>query len=217
MAAITIPESRLDGFIRLSELSSSDAEAIAKSISEGPIEKGPSGVAKFIAENVQIEDAKDIVRSIISTISLIPQYDTLEELADEFVDSYSESVEDTSEENLQNLRNNLLIVWKPDTLKRVYKSSQLFRHEDHIYRNAKIVSDIRLMFNDELTSKERSAIILHDLKINYYVNDGEEKAFHASLSYEDLKNLKTQIERAMEKEEVIKGDYTSIHFMPPSL
>jgi len=84
----------------------------------------------------------------------------------------------------------------------------LLSNDSAIYSESKVVTDIRIIFNDDLEEKDRNAMIVHGLNIEYY-SANDIKNFHVSLTTTDLKDLKDVIERAISKENIINKDYST--------
>ena len=64
-----------------------------------------------------------------------------------------------------------------------------------------------MIFNDNIRDNNRNALLIHHLHIEY-VKEGYRKII-LLLDLADLKSLKESIERAINKEEIIKNDYQS--------
>jgi hypothetical protein len=120
------------------------------------------------------------------------------------VDSYKES----TQENPERLKQNLLEIFNNfKTLKLTLKADTLLSNDSAIYSESKIVTDIRIIFNDDLKEPDRNALIVHGLNIEFY-SSNESKNFHVSMTTTDLKDLQDVIERAIEKESIISKEYS---------
>jgi hypothetical protein len=83
------------------------------------------------------------------------------------------------------------------------KAFDVLSEHQRTYCNARIVSDIRTVFPDDIDSEPQNAVINHMLRIGYHEND-EHQEFFVALDSGDLKHLKKQIERAERKAEALK-------------
>jgi hypothetical protein len=88
------------------------------------------------------------------------------------------------------------------TLNVLSKAVRLQRDAERIYCGAKILSDIRSVFSDDISEGPISAVITHTLKIAYH-QDGDHKEFFIVMDQQDLINLGETVERAHEKEEAL--------------
>ncbi|MEZ5031436.1 MAG: hypothetical protein R2787_08540 [Saprospiraceae bacterium] len=76
------------------------------------------------------------------------------------------------------------------------------------YQSSRIVSDIRLIFNNHLEDKLRHGLIIHQLRIT--VKQGKKsRDLYMAFSRQDLQQLKDQIDRALKKDSLIQADYSS--------
>jgi len=73
-----------------------------------------------------------------------------------------------------------------------------------LYCDAKILSDIRPVFGDDLSEGPISAVITHTLKLAYH-EGGEHKEFFIVMDQQDLITLFEVIDRAHEKEQALTG------------
>lgn len=83
------------------------------------------------------------------------------------------------------------------------------------FNESRIVSDIRLVFNDDdLKKVEPSyAVILHNLIIKYTKGHGEPGSFFVAMDMGDLKNLKESLDRAFTKDEEIRKRNPNLKFV----
>lgn len=72
------------------------------------------------------------------------------------------------------------------------------------YIDSRILSDVRSIFVDGPSDEPAAAVILHTLKIVYYKNYRREE-FFVTLDTEDLKSLRTTIERAERKTQSLRS------------
>jgi hypothetical protein len=93
-----------------------------------------------------------------------------------------------------------------ENLKITFKAFSLCYENDKVYKQGRIFTDIRIIFNTDLKDAQRNAVILHQLKIEFEKNEEQNNMF-LSLDSDDLLNLREQIERALEKEKQIKNSY----------
>ena len=86
-----------------------------------------------------------------------------------------------------------------------------------LFEGARVVSDIRLVFNDHLDDENRLGLLVHQLRLT--VQQGKKsKDVYISCSRSDLQLLKDQIDRALKKDQVIRKDYADrIRFIDPSI
>lgn len=72
-----------------------------------------------------------------------------------------------------------------------------------LFSEAKILSDMRPVFGDNVSEPPLGIVLLHSLKIEF-AEDGEEKEFFVHLDSRDLKDLQACLTRALEKDAVLR-------------
>lgn len=103
-----------------------------------------------------------------------------------------------AEEDVTGIRQrfkDLLVIKNLDTIS---KAISLQREEQRVYCDAKIISDIRPVFGDDIKGKPEAATITHSLRITYH-EDGNHKDFYVSLDQMDLDELERIVKRAKNK------------------
>ncbi len=80
------------------------------------------------------------------------------------------------------------------------KALDVMTEHQHIYCAARILSDIRPVFTEQLESP--SAMIIHNLQLGYH-EDGRHHDFYVALDTDDLTQLKKVIERAEKKNDAL--------------
>lgn len=101
--------------------------------------------------------------------------------------------------------------------KRTERALGLKEEAGWLFEDARVVSDIRLVFNDHLDDEHRLGLLVHQLRLT--VQQGKKtKDVYISCSKSDLQLIKDQIDRALKKDQVIRKDYADrIQFIDPSL
>jgi hypothetical protein len=211
MTKFQIPEPFKPGFDALAKLSGTDFQTLIKILKEVPIGIGIKGFQDFV-NTAQIEGINEISRTIFSLGNLVNSQEVnIKEISSDLALSFAESkgkdFDTKKSEALENKISNILNDCK--NLRLTFKALNLLSENDQIFREARIISDIRLIFNDDLSNSNRAGIIIHKLKIEFQ-KDLEVKDFYLSLDTNDLHKLKKQIDRALDKEEAIKSNYKQV-------
>lgn len=85
------------------------------------------------------------------------------------------------------------------------KAGFLFTERERTFRSSKIISDLRPVFEEGLTTS--SFLILNTLALEY--QEGEKKTtLHIAMDAEDIDSLILQLERAKRKAETIKSTFS---------
>lgn len=213
MISIQIPKLFLPGFQTIAEISSEQAGQIGDFLQQVPIGTGGKTFEKLFHEKFTDLANTSLAPAIFSLgafttseLNNLPFNDLVEVLTQ----SYAEQIEINDDSELQKLKSNLgSILSKIESLSISYKVFGLQSENSRTFKSCRIVSDIRLVFNEDIYDRQRNALIVHRLKINS-VENNETKQYFFSLDTTDLKKLKEQIERAEQKDKMIKEQYKEL-------
>lgn len=202
--------------IRIEKLINAEEEGINQvmlALREAPlIIRAGSYAAEKAAKTQTIseEDALDVI-IIISLLVILTQDEGFSK--DEVINLVIEFVENDkilskySEDKITNLRNRLVgLLNNAFPLVVAYKASKVFDDYERIFEDAKVVTDMRPLFDSD-TGEDRkiqAISISHTIKINYKDLEGE-KEFFVGLETDDLMSLLSEIITAIEKNNSIKS------------
>lgn len=211
MPEIYIPNEVVDGFNLIIKLSKKSVKQISEYLSAVKITSDPNNIFenldKFIGKELKINNSTQLVKTIASFIILLNENSYIkvaENLSNSFKELHSPQI---NSKDFTSLRNNLEQILKASVnLELSIKSNKLLRENRNVYQTSKVLSDIRIVFNKDINAKNRRAVIVHNLHISYRT-DRKNKNFFIALDLEDLNSLQDQIERAIEKDKIIKADY----------
>jgi hypothetical protein len=208
MAKFKIPEQYLTGFETIAKLDGDQIENLSSIIKNIHAGIGYNSLKTLIVSELKADQAEAISHSLYSLVGFVtsePQ--KLDDIVKELVSSFEES---RKQQLLKIERENFVYIlsefFNNRNIKLTFKAINLLSFNDKTFRDGKIITDIRLLFDDDISSSERSAVIIHQLKIEY-LEDDEVKDYYFSLDSTDLIKLQSQLERAIKKEEVIKNNY----------
>ncbi len=219
MPQIYIPEEVFPGFIEISKLPPAKAERFAsflRTVNIGiNLEKFLDEIDDYLFSELKIKSSKRIVETLISFSDLIEKTNfnaesTASALAESFRELYQENL---NPKDFKSLVSNLfLILSNSENLKLTFNAIELAYESENVFRSSKVITDIRLIFNEEISAKERHSIILHRLHINFRKNKKPDDIF-LTMDLNDLQDLRDVIDRAIKKEEVIREDYEHLKFV----
>jgi len=212
MAKFQIPEYYRPGFDAIINLDNNEALALASVIKDIPVGASPRAFLNRLKKQLNIDQIDKIALTLTGLVGIRASEKTSDpETVQEIVESYVDVLDsELPKDKFDSLIDKLLLFFSNfSNLNSTYKAHSLLLSNDKIYRSSKIISDIRLVFNDDIQQANRHGVIIHKLKLRYQ-NDEEEKEFYMSLDTSDLKELKVQVERALEKDTIIKEDYQSV-------
>ena len=206
MAKYKIPEQFISGFKELSSLKKNLTYKISDILKKLDIGDGPETLAK------KLSDIKDLSKLDLSLISFtifslisLAQKENIEHLVNNLTQAYSLKNKEAKKDKITNLKNNLITILNSiDKINLTFKAIELQSEYDKIFTDCRVISDIRLIFLDKLDESPKQALVIHNLKMEYQQDEKIKESFFA-LDLDDLMKLKEQIERAIEKEKIIKG------------
>jgi hypothetical protein len=96
------------------------------------------------------------------------------------------------------------ILSLPSNLFYTVKSLALFEESDAIYVDSRVITDIRLAFdNQNVRDGHKTGMVVHNFKLGYR-QDGDLIHMVISCHGSDLEQLRAAIDRALEKEKAIR-------------
>ena len=217
MADIAIPKRVVKGFESIIILSNNAIEKIAEQLRNAKVTVDPNKILSqlelFITSDLSIKEGEEIVQAIASIADLVKDEEP-EDISEKLSNSFKEIHKpDLVDEDLASLKNNLgKILTSSEKLGLSIKAYRLIRENNNTYTSSKVISDIRLIFDKEITSKNKRAVLIHNLHL-IYNNNSDNKDFFLSLDLMDLKSLLEQIQRAIEKDKIIRTDCTEFEIL----
>lgn len=108
------------------------------------------------------------------------------------------------------------ILSEDDNIGITFKAKGLIAENEKYYIDSNIYTDIRPIFGLMDNDKVNTAVIIHNLKIEYLTGDRHDE-IQVALDSQDIDRLKKQLLRAVEKEEAIKSQLkNTLDFITPS-
>lgn len=207
MDALPISDARSREFTELAQLGNAKLELVRHKLSSCrqkflKLEQLSGFLADFL-------DESDALRIASTAISLRRIADRVEVSVDEVFDALTNGLLERGwgkdeiarwNEVSETLRK---IVTDPH-IELVIKTSDLYyKHQYHLHE-MRVVTDIRPVLDENRTSIE-AAIIKNTFVIEYSDGNEEDKHLQINLSYEDMKRIRNEFDRALSKTELIQG------------
>jgi len=157
------------------------------------------------------EDEGKVTRFLVVLASLYHSRLHVEKPVEEFVEVVCEAArsarKDQSDERpldwesvKRGLREALVM---DDPLGVTSKATELAMEHGKVFQDARVLTDIRGIFYPDPGIRPSAAIVLHNLKISYSEEDGEEKAVFFGMDPEDIRKLRKELDRALQKESTL--------------
>ena len=197
-------------------LNKSQVTQIQKFLENISIEIGPKDFYNSFRKILKRDNIESLASTIYSFGSMLTlsEEDGIETITNDLVNSYIDQAKDKLGDNeVERFKENLFrILSKGQNLKYAFKALNLQSEHERVFKELRIVTDIRFVFKDDILEKDRRALIIHQLRINYQKNDNSED-FFVNLDINDLKKIKSQVDRAIEKEKLLRSDIHQISFI----
>lgn len=214
MSILKIPNEYKEVFVEMQALDKPLFDQFVQAISEAiPQEADPKITIDRLAQEIGVKlkdlDASFIVNMLYSLMSLylagLQQEFESDELADEVIDSLLDTAPFptlTEQEHLSFKDRLLRLLNANKKLGTVAKAAGVLTDHQRIYRRARVLSDLRPIFEDTI-GKPEGAVITHMLKISY-AEDGRIKDFYVALNTAHLGKMRETLERAERKAQSLR-------------
>lgn len=216
MAEFRVPKHREAGLIPLLRLTISEASEFANAIHNAPKGLNEDKLAEYLIEKEII--SKKETFEVVRLISSLYRFKALErfsagEISQGICDTLIEERRDELApgdgdwDRFQKFLQDILS--QDDTLGITFKALALALESEKHYVDSNIYTDIRPAFRSNVDDKFNTAVIIHNLKIEYHICDRHEEIY-LTLDSEDLRNLRNKLERAEKKDRSIRKNLKEI-------
>ena len=204
-----IPEDYNEGFIKLAVLDNSSFSTLIDNLSKQEVNKAISRLAANVVANTDLskEDIKEIFFSIAYLIPYLEEESEIDEIADDVVESLSESglVHNGLKEVF---KERIIKLLKDKKIFYAYKSTDIITENSKLFISAKILTDIRPIFDLNAETPPTVGVTLHKLHIHYQADSAApHQDFYITLGSADIQELLSVLFRAEEKEKSIQEIY----------
>jgi hypothetical protein len=206
---LQIPKQHLPSVAKILQLSDAAVDELISALSSTTISAEAATMAEKVAgsvSSISSEDLTEILETIYSFYHVrefaeVTRARFIRDLVDNLVSNPDFSLKKADAPIVGKRFQRLLNV---RTLNILSKAIRLQRDGERIYCDAKIISDIRPVFGDDIEKGPASAVITHTLKLSYH-EMGEHKEFFIVLDEQDLVVLQETIGRAQSKKEALNN------------
>jgi hypothetical protein len=209
--ALQIPKAYRAAIAKLCKLPDAAAEELAKALEAGPIARDPKQATERAATTVHsipVDDLRPIVDAVYALYRVREFADSTPET---FLADLVESIRTSSPpdpalrpEEVNRVRERFQRLLSIDRLSALSKAYRLQREGERIYCEATILSDIRPVFGSEVSATPHGAVVTHTLKLDYH-GGRDHKEFFIVMDGEDLKALRSVIDRAQIKDTTLRN------------
>lgn len=208
MASLRIPEPYKAGLTQIASLDENTAQELLEALKTIPPALYRKDVSARLAERVgsiSPGDIRDVIESLFGlTLGRIGSDVSVQQFVDDILDTLAdEESAIITDENRDAVRQKLNHLLNVDSLMIGAKAYEvLFEHERN-FTTARILTDVRPVFGDKVEGDPVAAIIVHNLKVNYF-EAGKRLEFYVAMDTSDVQKLIDTLERARAKAESLK-------------
>jgi len=132
---------------------------------------------------------------------------TVADAVEGLVDSVSRLIKD---DQIETFRRRATEILSLEALDLITRANNVLLEHSCTYSNARIISDIRAVFGDDVTRQPEAAVIVHMLNIVYY-SAGRRENMSVALDEKDIDNFIIVLERARSKNNTLKETIKKIN------
>lgn len=205
MPRLFVPKPNRDAIRDLLELDRAVFSSLLSALNRTPEVRGDHlRLANVPVSGVERDKSEDILDTVEMLYRIWSSRGN--QALDDFVDDLIGAIRDFYPDgNTPEIETRLRAVLDIEPLARASKALSVSNDHEHIFYDAKILSDIRYAFRPDPKANPYGAAIVHVLKIVYH-SEYQHKAFFVALDAEDLTTLKEVIARAEEKTKRLRKD-----------
>jgi hypothetical protein len=203
----SIPEQYQDGFIAIRDLPDQAIQQLLSALDTAPLLVSSDALSERLVEDVEAISRggiSSILASLLSVYSLRQEFDiSVSELAEHLAQAMQEggpeTLRFTDGEQRGQFEHRLVALLTSSSLDLIGKASELTTEQERFMREARIITDIRPIFEDDSVDRPSGAVITHTLKISYWDDSNQNRDFYMALDAVDVRNLRASLERAEAK------------------
>jgi hypothetical protein len=208
---IRIPERYQPGIAKIISLTDNACAELLSILNETPHSFNLDSIKESTVSKIETipeSDFDEIMNSLDALYYINHQFDIP---IQDFSEQVLQAMAETGKTELQiqaslrePLRDRLTRLMSGKLLSIAIKSRDILHEHERTFGSARVLSDIRTVYTDNLENTTDGAVIVHMLKI-HYIQDDQHKEFFVALDTEDISFLTDTLIRAQEKEETLKA------------
>lgn len=206
MADLRVPESMRSGLKLIADLSSEAVDDLRLVLEKNPEVLFSREATIRHAEKLRklsLADAEALMESVVPLVYFkgAQGKSTQQILTD--VSASLQQEKPFTPEQLTRFEKNLSRILDVSGLVLAAKAIAVASDCPRLFSEARILSDLRPVFSEDVTAAPLGAVVTHNLRISYN-EEGNEKEFFVYLDSKDLKSLQEQIGRALQKDSTLR-------------
>jgi hypothetical protein len=210
--ALTVPLSQVEHIKKFLELPDEKFEAFLVALSKAGPQFNVADLAVEVANHLDLP--LDLVGGVVGVLGSLYLTKNAEDIptvafVEQIVFPTLKRAKAFSPEGVasqwERLRKFLLAALSMEnTLGTAAKAGHILTQHERIFVTAGILTDIRPIFHQDVADKPEAALIIHMLRMTQRDNQGEFSDEYFALDSNDIRKIKSLIERAIKKEDTLK-------------
>jgi|SRR5919112_1351770 hypothetical protein len=224
MASTPIPESVVVAFTQITTLPEESFQEILSALGNTPLRIRQPRVFDhdaFQPKSISPEEAKAVADT------LFPLYRTfassnvdLKTFVNDLAQSLREGWPDraewlSSDDAIRRFKERITQLLSVDSLRLIAKAHEVLLQHENTFLEARILSDIRPVFGEDVQAPPEAMVLIHMLNIEHYDANNERREFVVALDVEDIRLMVETLKRAEAKTKSLKSliDSTKIPYI----
>jgi hypothetical protein len=210
LSILLIPKSDREGLAIVREMPDATFESFVVETARSPNSISLPGLAP--------DDANRALDAL-NTMFTVKAFSDVD--AEEFLDDVCEtliSTKDLGAGEQPRFRERLKKLLEIESLSTAAKAAALQMEHAHLYCSARVLTDARPVYGNDVTTAPVAMTITHELKISYHEGPGGNlREIYVGLGSEDLRSLMHHLKRAQEKATSLRAalDLSKVKFIDP--
>lgn len=188
-----------------------------KDLEDEAAQNRPDQVAMTAVTSVP--EIRGDIKSIAEALAALYRVRSARDIpVEEFADDVCEAMTTLDEADLRVPESNrdefkakLLTLLRAEVFALVAKAHDLKTDDERTFCSARILTDLRPVFGNEIEAGPRGFVVVHLLKLGYHQGSKEHKEFYLSLDADDLETLRKTIDRAEAKAKSLRPIVKDVH------
>jgi hypothetical protein len=209
LQTINIPERYAGGFAKIKSLLTPEVERVALALDQASIGTRKE-LARLIAP-VLPKSAPEDVKAIVETLQSLYSVRTSMDLSvDQFVESLGSAIKQSEDADIKlsdaseisRVKHTLRTLLSVRSLTLKSKAQDLLREHANTFCDARIVTDLRPVFDFDIAAGPAGVVVTHTLKVEYH-DRGDHTDIRIAIDKDDIETLISVLLRAQEKAEAL--------------
>jgi hypothetical protein len=200
-----VPDRYQAALVALAQASQTEIEALLSALGERTDRLATSALAARVHDAIPRLERDEATRVVEAILSLIGQERGRRLSRDAISQAIAHSPSlDISDTERASLVSRLARVLGLASLRTALKAHDLMTEHSHLFADVRIFSDVRPVFGDLANEPPVGSVIIETLKIEYFDESLDRRAFFVALDHLDLEALKEVVDRAVEKTKTLR-------------